>query len=160
MIGKKETTYEKEKLRMAGLCARSEQCEFDIRAKLDKTSLSSAYKNQLISFLRENKFIDDHRFAGSFTRDKVKFAKWGKAKIKYYLINKRLPSSIIKEALEEVDEEEYLNIATSLIKSKLRSLDINSREDMAKLYRAMATRGFSSNVIKQALLKIRQEETE
>lgn len=160
MIGKKETTVEKERLRMAGLCARSEQCEYDIRTKLNRTSLPYSGQEEVISFLKENRFIDERRFAGSFVRDKIKFAKWGKAKIKYHLMHKRISSSVITEALDEIDESTYMEVAVSLVRTKIRQLDLNSREDVARLYRSMMTRGFSPAIIKMSLQTIRNQDSE
>ena len=51
------------KLRMADLCARSEQCEADIRQKLYRLGLSSVEVQQIITQLIDEKFIDNARFA-------------------------------------------------------------------------------------------------
>lgn len=157
MIGKRETDIEKERLRLAGLCARSEQCEHDIRTKLDKTSLSSNQKEDILTFLKDNKFIDDTRFAGSFVRDKLKFSKWGKRKIRFYLFQKHISASVIDRAIDDIDDMEYFKVAFDLIESKCRHLDINSHDDVAKLYRSMMTRGFSGDIIKKALFKLQTD---
>lgn len=160
MIRKKETDINKERLRLAGLCARSEQCEHDIRTKLDKTTLTSSQKEEIIMFLKENKFIDDSRFAGSFVRDKLKFSKWGKRKIRFYLFQKHISASVINMAIDEIDESEYFKVAFDLIKSKCLHLDIQSRDDIAKLYRSMMTRGFSGDTIKKAIIKLQTDKRE
>lgn len=160
MIKKKETSVEKERLRMAGLCARSEQCEYDIRTKLNKTSLSGEQMDEIITYLKNNRFIDEKRYTESFVRDKIKFAKWGKIKIRYNLTQKRISSPVITDALDSVDEDIYMDVALNLVKSKIRQLDLNTKEDMAKLYRSMMNRGYSYDIIKRALQTIRNQESE
>ncbi len=157
---KRETDVEKERLRLAGLCARSEQCEYDIRTKLDRTTLSPSQKQEIITFLKENKFIDNARFAGSFTRDKINFSKWGKNKIRFHLFQKRIPSYIIASALDDIDEESYFEVALSLVKAKERQFDLKSADGISKLYRSMMTRGFSGDIIKKALNKAKTENPE
>lgn len=157
MIPKRETSFDKERLRLAGLCAKSEQCEFDIRKKLERTSLSVSEKNEIIDFLKSNRFIDHQRYSGSFIRDKIRFAKWGKLKIRYHLLSKRIKSEIFMPILEEIDEEEYLATAYSLLESKSRGLNLNKIEDVAKLYRSMSTRGFETSVIKKAMNKLKSQ---
>ena len=49
--------------RLASLCARSEQCEADIAQKIYRSGLSREEGNEILSKLREGRFIDDSRFA-------------------------------------------------------------------------------------------------
>ena len=147
---------------MAGLCAKSEQCEFDIRTKLNRTTLSTSDKNEIINFLLDNKFIDHTRFCGSFIRDKIRFSKWGRLKIKYHLASKRIPTSVFIPLLDEIDEELYMESALSILASKSKGLDLRKREDVAKLYRLLSSRGFESAVITKAIkqLRLKQEDHE
>ena len=75
---KKPLTAEQALLRMADLCARSEQCPYDIAKKLRAKALSEADIHKVIDELRRRRFIDERRFAASFARDKVRFAGWGR----------------------------------------------------------------------------------
>ena len=162
MIAKRPTSFDKEKLRMAGLSAKSEQCEFDIRAKLNRTTLSPSEKNEIVDFLLDNKFIDHSRYCGSFIRDKIRFSRWGRLKIKYHLSSKKIPSSVFLPLLDEIDEEQYMESVETLLRSKSKGLNLKKREDVAKLYRLLSSRGFESSVISAAirLLRLKQEEDE
>lgn len=151
----KETDIEKERVRMAGLCAKSEQCEADIKSKLLKTTLTSAEICDILDFLKENKFIDHRRYAGSFVRDKIKFAKWGRIKIRYALKMKGIKESIFLPVLEGIDMDEYLAGAVKLIEAKGKKLDLRKREDIAKVYRYMTSKGFESSIISMALKQIK-----
>ena len=71
-LGKsKPLTRDEALVRMAGLCARSEQCASDIARKLRTKGLSSADIASVIDELKERSFLDEARYARSFARDKV-----------------------------------------------------------------------------------------
>lgn len=137
--------------RMAGLCARSEQCTFDITAKLYKAGLPRDKREEIISYLTLNRYLDDARFARSFASYKVRFSAWGKRKIRMALAAKRISSDLISDALETIDPEDYLQAAKRVADAKKRDLDAANREDMVKLYRHMMSRGFESDIINKVL---------
>ncbi len=126
--------FEKAKMRYASLCARSEQCSADIRIKAKRAGLSSDDIERVITFLTENRFIDDRRFAGAFARDKAAFSGWGPYKIKVALIMKHIPENIISEALESVPEESFSNSVERILASG---------DNPGKMYRRLASRGFN-----------------
>lgn len=154
---KKEYTKKDALLAMADLCAGSEQCAFDISRKLMKKGLSSADIHYVIQELRERSFIDDFRYARSFARDKVRFSGWGKNKIRAALAMKRIPDSIVREAFEEVEYEDYFDAAMRAVKSKSRGLDVSNYEDKMKVVRYLATKGFESNIIFEAIKEFQSE---
>lgn len=147
MITKKPADPQALLQRMAGLCARSEQCTFDIAQKLYKAGLPSEKREEIISYLTANRYLDDARFARSFASFKVRFSGWGKQKIRMALASKRINSGIISEALDYIDENDYLDALKRAIESKKRGLDLTRREDKAKLYRHLISRGFESSLI-------------
>lgn len=94
MIKKKTANPDTLRLKMADLCARSEQCEYEIREKLRKQMLPSSEIEKILSFLIKERFIDNSRYAHSFTNDKVRFSGWGRNKIRQALALRRIPSQI------------------------------------------------------------------
>lgn len=142
------------RLRMAGLCSRSEQCTFDIRMKLRKTGLTSSKTEEIIDFLTEMKFLSDARYARAFTADKVRFAAWGRLKIRAYLAAKRIPSDCIAEAFDNIDEEEYAAALDRAARSKAASLDLHNREERQKLYRHLLQRGFESGLVSSKISEL------
>ena len=163
-IKKKPVTPEAMKLRMADLCARSEQCEYDIAQKLFKAGLNSTDRLNILNFLKEERFIDNFRFARSFARDKCRFSAWGPYKIRLALAAKRIPSDIVTRALEEVEEKDWRDALNRTASSKLRSLPLhgeNAQDNRQKLYRFIISRGFPSNKasekVKQMIAETREE---
>lgn len=134
-------------LKMATLCARSEQCSFDIRKKLLDKGLSQSDADSVVEELKHRKFIDDRRFAIAFMRDKIRFSHWGRVKITTHLYAKRIPKEFIKEASDQVDMKEYSSILVEIARSKAATLNLSAVEDKAKLYRWLLSRGFESGAV-------------
>lgn len=151
MNRKKPADTEKLRLKMADLCARSEQCEYDIREKLRRNLLQSSVVDEIISFLLERHFIDNKRYARSFANDKVRFAGWGRNKIRQALRLKRIPSDFIDNAIENIDEKEYNQSLLRIAQNKAKSLDIDIYQDKIKLYRHLLSRGFESAKISKVI---------
>ena len=151
MIQKKPADPEALLKRMAGLCAKSEQCTFDINTKLFKAGLPKEKREEIIEYLTENRYLDDARFARSFSSYKVRFAAWGRRKIRMALAAKRISSELISEALDNIDEKDYLAAAARVTEAWKKETDLTDREQKAKLFRRLMSRGFESDIIKQVL---------
>lgn len=137
--------------RMAGLCAKSEQCSFDIDLKLYKAGLPKDKREELIVWLTANRYLDDARFARSFASYKVRFSAWGKRKIRMALAAKRIPSPLISEALDAIEEEDYAAALQRVAEAKKKDIDITDRVQRAKLFRQLMARGFESDMIGRVL---------
>lgn len=141
-------------VRMADLCARSEQCAFDIRRKIIAKGLSASDCDDILAELERRGFIDERRFAGSFARDKVKFSGWGRLKIRMSLVARRISRDAIEEALSDIDPKEYSAALIRAARGKARGLDLAIRDDRAKLFRHLVARGFEPALITRLINKI------
>ena len=136
----------------AALCSSGEKCEYDISEKLLSWDVSDKDAAKIINYLIQEKFLDEKRFAEFFTKDKFRFNKWGKVKIAYMLKQKRISSSVIQEALNSIDDDEYCLTLQELMQSKLKSLKYKDEYDMrAKLFRFAQSRGFEGHFISSCL---------
>lgn len=142
-------TYDKALARMEALCARSEQCSYDIMTKLLRTGLSRDDIDRVMQSLTERRFVDDARFAAAYVRDKYRFARWGRRKIAMGLRTKRIDSGTVGHALEEaVDQDEYVSVLRDLLRAKARTIaEGNSYEGRTKLFRFAASRGYETDLI-------------
>ncbi len=132
--------------RLQALCARAEHCESEMRDKLRTWGIAPADADKIIAALIRDRYIDDARFASAYVRDKSGLARWGRIKIRMALAQKRISRDVIAAALDEIDQQTYLSNLTSLLCSKSKSTP-----DKIKLFRFAATRGYESDVIRQAL---------
>lgn len=101
------------------------------------------------------RYVDDTRFASAYVRDKYRFARWGRYKIRTALIAKRIPSDTITEALSEIDTRQYAMIAFRVISNKLASLPHSTPEERiearTKLLRHGASRGYEMSLLLKIL---------
>lgn len=153
----KPLSYEAARSTMAALCARSEQSSKEILEKLRRRGVDKETSEKVLNYLIDNKFVDDMRYARAFAHDKMAFQSWGRNKIRVGLIQKGISSDKISKALEELDSEEYRSACRRAAGFKVRSLDLGSREDTAKLYRYLASRGFEADIIRLTVDEIREE---
>lgn len=141
--------------KIAKLCSSSEKCSFDMYNKLLSYDLTEEEATKAIKYLKENKFIDDNRFAEMFVKDKFRINGWGKIKIAYALRHKQIPDDIIDDALSIISNEEYSDLLDRLIAGKLKARDNISKSAVkAKVFRFAAQRGFSSEDIYNSLERI------
>lgn len=137
--------------RMAGLCAKSEQCTYDIIGKLYRAGLPADKREEIIEYLTAHRYLDDARYARAMASYKVRFSGWGKRKIRMALAAKRIPSEYISEALDAIDEEEYMAALRRVAEAKKRDLDLSDRAQRASLFRHLLSRGFESDLISQVI---------
>lgn len=157
--GKKEkkTLADKAKVKLAGLCARSEQCEYDLWKKMATMGLSREEAVGVMRELREGRFVDDLRYARAFVSDKARFVGWGPLKIRQALAAKRVKEAYIREALDSVDAVEMDATLRKLAESKSRNLDLSLLEERRKLMRLLVSRGFDYGKVKRVVELLTQE---
>ncbi|MBN2166533.1 MAG: RecX family transcriptional regulator [Marinilabiliaceae bacterium] len=133
--------------RAAALCSSSEKCDYDIRKKLQSWDVDSEVIDRIINRLKEDKFIDQVRYASHYVRDKFKFNKWGKRKIEFELRNRFIESEIINEALEFISDEEYFYVLHEILEQKLKGIKNKSfQQQKSLLFRFAVSRGFDGNI--------------
>lgn len=141
-------TPEKALERLETLCARAEHCTGELRRKLRMWRINSDDADAIIYSLTRRRFVDDARFARVFVRDKYRFNRWGRIKLRMELRARGIADDIINEAFEEIDEDIYCKALYSVIAAKSRSL--NESDDFhrhRKLYMAAAARGYEGDTI-------------
>ena len=95
--------------KMEYYCAYQERCYKEVDEKLFSLSVSQTEKEQIITYLIENNFINEERFAQSFVRGKHNYKFWGKKRIINELKFRNISSRNIQTALKEIPETTYLH---------------------------------------------------
>ena len=140
---KKEMSAEEARLKAEAYCSLSEHCKSEVLGKLQQWGAPEKTWEAILNHLEKERYVDESRYATFFVRDKYRFNQWGRIKIAQSLRMKHIPSACIDDAMEESDEQEYLNILTSLLKKKVRSIKAsNDYERNGKLVRFAAGHGY------------------
>lgn len=143
-----KTAYNK----TTALCARREFCSGDMIKKLKNWEVSDEIISKVINQLKEEKFIDDTRYARFFVRDKAKFNRWGEQKIIWAMRQKQISQEVIQEAINQLDQEELQSTLLQLLKEKNRQIkEDNSYKRKAALVRFATSRGFNYAQIQKGL---------
>jgi regulatory protein len=118
----KKLSYEQAKQKALHYCAYQERSHKEVKNKLFEAGLCSADVDELLSYLITEGFLNEERFAKSFTGGKFRLKKWGRLKIVHELELKGLTKNCIRIGLKEIDEEDYEAALTHLLEEKLKSL--------------------------------------
>ncbi len=122
-------------------CARAERCAADVRRKLFEWGAPPDLFDEIEQNLYANDFLNDRRFCHAYVHDKLEYQRWGRLKILVGLQSLQLPDTAIREALAEIDEENYNRVLRHLI-------DTSGHRD-EQLLRFLLQRGFSYEEIKK-----------
>lgn len=144
-------------MQMAGVCARSEHCESEIREKLRQLGLGSLNSDEVLRQLVEDDFINNSRYAKAFTNDKFRLGQWGRVKIQAALASKGVSEKDIQAALSEINEKEYRETLARLASAQSDGIDLEVYRDRAKVIRHLLSRGFESTLVIEAIADLRCE---
>ena len=154
-LQRKTITASNALLRLQDLCARSEQCSYDLMQKLRRWGVSDADSRKIMEELYRGRFCDDSRYAEAFVRDKFLYNRWGRRKIALALCARRIPRAVADEALDTIDQDEYESVLLALARAKAKRLGpLTEYEERARLFRFLAARGFESDLISRAVREV------
>ena len=145
--------------KLAARCSVSEQCLSDIESKLAKYDLTEEERTRILRHLIEEKYIDDHRYAEAYVREKSNLAGWGARKIAFQLRQKGITQEIITTTLASLDSDTQLEQLTAKLERKMRTTKAaNNYELRGKLLRYGLGLGFDYEMTRTAIDKIAPEE--
>ena len=148
----KPLTYEQALSRAASLCSGSEHCSSEIRKKLLLWGLTPTQAEEIISYLINEKYIDNTRFCRAYCLDKFRYNHWGRIKIGQMLRMLEMKNEDINEGLESINEEDYKEVLLHILTQRNRQLkDSDPYIRKGKLIRHALSKGFESYLITEVL---------
>ncbi len=142
------------------MCVSRERCLMDIETKLHQWDTPAHWIENIGETLIKNNFINEERYCRAFVKDKIRFNKWGKIKIKVALKQKGISETDIEKGFREIDDEDYNKMVDRLLQEKWKTLKGRNFEKKAKAARFLQSRGFESEMIFDAIDKITRNETD
>lgn len=129
-------------------CAIQDRCQWETERKLKEYGLDDDVIESIMVDLILEKYVDEKRFAKSFSRGKFKIKRWGKVKIKNELRNRNISENCINIGISQIDEMEYINNLEKFYIQKRDSLkDKNHFIRKGKIATYLQQKGFESNLI-------------
>lgn len=143
--------------RATGRCARAECCRHDLLQKFLRGGLTTQEAEKVLERLEAEHYVDDHRYARAYAHDKLHYDAWGKQKIRQGLLTKRIPEPVIREAIDQIDEQTYHAILEQAIRKKWASTTAESDcKRRQKVIRHALSRGYEPSVVCTILRKLTQ----
>ncbi|MBS1531946.1 MAG: regulatory protein RecX [Bacteroidetes bacterium] len=129
-------------------CVYQERSQQEVRDKLYEWGLYPKSVEQIITKLIESNYLNEQRFAIAYATGKFRQKGWGKNKIKQGLKLKKVSEPLIKLALRNIDEDEYLEMLRKIIKKKESSItEKESYKRKYKVHQYALSRGFENDLI-------------
>ena len=149
MVQRKKLTAEQALQRAKLYCAYQERCHAETKQKLYSFGLFKTDVDRIVSNLIEEDYLNEERFAAAFARGKFRMKHWGRVKIAYELKQKNVSDYCIKKAVEQIEEEEYLEVLGKLAEEKLEELNGEKNELMRrkKVHDYLLQKGYERDLI-------------
>ncbi len=141
--------------KLESYCAYQERCHKEVVQKLRDMRMIPDAIDQIVTLLIANNFLNEERFAKSFARGKFNIKKWGKNRIVNELKQRDISRFNIKTALEEIDEDAYLETLDALSKKRLSQIsESNLQKRRKKLADYLLYRGWESHLVYQKIKEL------
>ncbi|MDZ7742337.1 MAG: regulatory protein RecX [Bacteroidota bacterium] len=138
--------------KMQHYCSYQERCILDVQTKLRSWKVQEQVMDKIIRKLLSEGYIDEERFARLFAGGKFRIKKWGKNKIFAELARRRIPDLYIQMALQEIEDDEYLNALQEILTQKDSLLkEDNLQKRKHKLLQYALSKGYDQALIFRAL---------
>ena len=141
------------KTKLEALCAYQERCSFELKRKMKSWGLDLEDQDRLLADLISNNFLSEERFAEAFSSGKCRIKKWGRIKIRIELKKRQISNYSIDKGLSLIDPHEYWNHLTSLANRKWIETrnEVNLFKRKAKVYRYLSSKGYETDLVKDAV---------
>ena len=145
---KNSFTITEAKRKLESYCAYQERCHKEVVNKLKELNMIPEAIDVIVVHLIEHKFLDETRYAQSFTRGKFRIKKWGKQRIERELKQKQISAYNIKKGLAEINDEDYYTTFDELAFKKNELIrETNRYKKRKKLADYLLYRGWESHLV-------------
>lgn len=138
------------------IIGRRSHSEHELYQKLHYKKYNDDNIKNIIIRLKEYGYINDVELAKNLFNKFLKTNKYSLKQIFYKLKQRGLADEIIYNIINDYDNIEEWQSALKVVKSRFKMLDVTTKE---KIYRYLATKGFSSASITKVLDHIYQPDT-
>jgi regulatory protein len=128
-------------------CAYQERAHSEVRKKLLDLQIYGEELEETISHLISEGFLNEERYAKTYSLSKFNQKSWGKLKIASALKQKGISQRNITVGLLEIDSEKYEQCIKRLISSRFSGSLPVSYEEKSKITRYLQSKGFELDLI-------------
>ena len=137
---------------------------YELKLKLAKKGYQKTIITEVISDLRNKGYIDDHKFAEYFIKNRIEKRKEGIVKINSELRKKGIPNEIITDVSNNFTDDliHYKN-ALQLAQKKYNALkpkELDSQKLKGRLFNFLKSKGYTTDIILKVLDDVLLNESE
>lgn len=129
-------------------CDRQERAQQEVRDKLYSWGLHQNEVEEIIAGLVLDNFLNEERFARAYASGKFRIKRWGRNKIIQGLRYRKISPYCLAAAMEEIDENEYLQTLRLLTEQKLVHVKTSDRRvKFIKIANYLMNKGFEKELV-------------
>ena len=151
-------TLDEAKKKLEHYCAYQERCHQEVMLKLREMKMIPSAIDAIIGHLIEHNYLNETRFAQSFSRGKFRIKKWGREKILRELKLRQISPYNIKLALKEIPEDEYRRTLEELAAKFWKTNASRDKQvQKKKVYNALRYRGWENEFIFSEIQRLERD---
>jgi len=136
------------KQKAENFCVYQERSNKEVEQKLYNLGANPDEINLIIVHLTEHNFLNEERFAKNFANGKHSIKKYGKIKIIRELERKNISANNIRNAIEEISDEQYQNTFAQLSEKTWNSItEKNILKKKKKFFEYLFSKGYEVDLI-------------
>ncbi len=149
---KKLFPFQEIKQKLVNFCVYQDRCHTEVEQKMNEFVLIPEAKEEILLYLMKENYLNEERFAKSFTRGKFYIKKWGKNKIKQQLRLKGISDKLIAISFSEIDDLDYQLTIRELIEKLLPTYNgLKDYQRKQKLIKFLMSKGYEFEMIQNEL---------
>ena len=134
-----------------------DRSEREIIQRLQRKGFTEEDGRRVSSYLKEQGFVNDAKFAEALKRTAVEHKQLGRRGVVHYLLAKGIPPEIVEGI--SGDDEEYLEAAHTFVEKKVKQIPgLDPFAAKRRLWAALSRKGYSSEIIGRVLRAYFDEE--
>ncbi|WP_118974633.1 regulatory protein RecX [Taibaiella koreensis] len=134
-------------------CAYQERCHSEVRHKLLELGFRGATLEEAMAALIADDFLNEERFARSYSGGKFRVRQWGRRKIEQALKQKQVSAYCIRKGLQEIDPGDYYHTLQQLADKKWQELKSEKMPWIRKqkVLRYLLQKGYEADLVSGVL---------
>ncbi|MEI7509982.1 MAG: RecX family transcriptional regulator [Flavobacterium sp.] len=129
-------------------CSYQERCHIEVQEKLHSFILTENERNQIIVHLIDSNFLNEERFALTFSISKFHQKYWGKVRIKNELKVRKISDYLITKGLNSIPQDEYNDLFEMLSERVWNTItEKNKLKKQKKFCDTLLRKGWESDKI-------------
>lgn len=131
-----------------------DRTEKELRDKLREKGYDENTIEDEIVFLKDYGYIDDGRYAKSFTNDAISIKKWGRIRVYNELLKRGIDRETIAAALEDAFQDDSTDAVTAVLESRFKEADLGNPRERTRIFNYFMRRGYAPEEIKGAMNRV------